>query len=78
LRISYHDRFVFFHTAKFFCLAIALDQEGGLGFIHQNMYTERQAEEVRRVKKHESGVVTDQTTVLPTTTLREVQELTES
>jgi IMP dehydrogenase len=41
------------------------------------MSIERQAEEVRRVKKHESGVVTDPQTVLPTTTLREVKELTE-
>ena len=58
-------------------LAIALAQEGGLGFIHKNMSIERQAEEVRKVKKHESGVVTDPQTVLPTTTLREVKELTE-
>ncbi|MDN5987184.1 MAG: IMP dehydrogenase, partial [Hafniaceae bacterium] len=40
-------------------LAIALAQEGGIGFIHKNMSIERQAEEVRRVKKHESGVVKD-------------------
>ncbi len=58
-------------------LAIALAQEGGIGFIHKNMSIERRAEEVRRVKKHESGVVTDPQTVLPTTTLREVKELTE-
>lgn len=55
-------------------LAIALAQEGGIGFIHKNMSIERQAEEVRRVKKHESGVVTDPQTVLPTTTLREVKK----
>ncbi|MCE1787459.1 IMP dehydrogenase, partial [Enterobacter hormaechei] len=36
-------------------LAIALAQEGGMGFIHKNMSIERQAEEVSRVKKHESG-----------------------
>ena len=52
-------------------LAIALAQEGGIGFIHKNMSIERQGEEVRRVKKHESGVVTDPLTVLPTPTLRE-------
>lgn len=58
-------------------LAIALAQEGGIGFIHKNMPIERQAEEVRRVKKHESGVVTDPQTVTPGTTLREVKALTE-
>lgn len=58
-------------------LAIALAQEGGLGFIHKNMSIERQAEEVRRVKKHESGVVTDPVTVTPETTIREVQEMAE-
>ena len=41
------------------------------------MSIERQAEEVRRVKKHESGIVTDPQTVLPTTTLHEVKALTE-
>lgn len=58
-------------------LAIALAQEGGIGFIHKNMPIERQAEEVRRVKKHESGVVTDPITVTPETFLREVQAMTE-
>ena len=58
-------------------LAIALAQEGGIGFIHKNMPIERQAEEVRRVKKHESGVVTDPITATPETSLREVQAMTE-
>ncbi len=58
-------------------LAIALAQEGGIGFIHKNMPIKRQAEEVRRVKKHESGVVTDPITVTPETSLREVQAMTE-
>ena len=58
-------------------LAIALAQEGGIGFIHKNMPIERQAEEVRRVKKHESGIVTDPITVTPETSLREVQAMTE-
>ena len=48
-----------------------------MGFIHKNMSIERQAEEVRRVKKHESGIVSDPQTVLPTTTLHEVKALTE-
>uniref|UniRef100_T1ICF2 IMP dehydrogenase n=1 Tax=Rhodnius prolixus TaxID=13249 RepID=T1ICF2_RHOPR len=58
-------------------LAIALAQEGGIGFIHKNMSIERQAEEVSQVKRHESGVVVDPQTVTPTTTLREVKALTE-
>ncbi|MBK5074539.1 IMP dehydrogenase [Budviciaceae bacterium BWR-B9] len=56
-------------------LAIALAQEGGIGFIHKNMSIERQAEEVRRVKRHESGIVSDPITVTPETTVREVKEL---
>jgi IMP dehydrogenase len=56
-------------------LAIALAQEGGVGFIHKNMSIERQANEVRRVKKHESGIVQDPITVLPTATIRDVIDL---
>lgn len=58
-------------------LAIALAQEGGIGFIHKNMSIERQAEQVQRVKKHESGVVTEPQTVTPETTLQQVKILTE-
>ncbi|WMQ73142.1 MAG: Inosine-5'-monophosphate dehydrogenase [Sodalis sp.] len=57
-------------------LAIALAQEGGIGFIHKNMSIEHQAEEVGRVKRHESGVVTNPQCVTPNTTLSEVKELT--
>lgn len=57
-------------------LAIALAQEGGIGFIHKNMSIERQAEEVSRVKRHESGVVTNPQCVTPDATLSEVKELT--
>jgi len=56
--------------------AIALAQEGGIGFIHKNMSIELQAEEVRLVKIHESGVVAKPVTVSPTTTLGEIKELT--
>src|SRR5471030_2434606 len=57
-------------------LAIALAQEGGIGFIHKNMSIERQADEVRRVKKHESCGVTDPKTVTPSIALSEVKEIT--
>ena len=57
--------------------AIALAQEGGIGFIHKNMSIEVQAEQVRLVKIHESGVVATPVTVSPTTTLGQIKELTE-
>ncbi|MEE9319387.1 MAG: IMP dehydrogenase [Granulosicoccus sp.] len=56
-------------------LAIALAQEGGLGIIHKNLSVERQAGEVSRVKKHESGVVTEPITISPDNTIREVIEM---
>lgn len=56
-------------------LAIALAQEGGIGFIHKNMSVENQANQVKRVKKHESGIVQDPVTVLPTATISQVIEL---
>src|SRR6185437_6018217 len=46
-------------------LAIALAQQGGLGFIHRNMSLERQAEEVDRVKRSESGMIVDPITIQP-------------
>jgi IMP dehydrogenase len=57
-------------------LAIALAQEGGIGIIHKNMTAESQAREVRRVKKYESGVISDPITVGPDRTIREVLDLT--
>ena len=57
-------------------LAIALAQEGGLGFIHKNMTAEQQAAHVRKVKKYESGMVSDPVTVRPTTTIGEIKKLT--
>ncbi len=59
-------------------LAITIAQEGGIGFIHKNMSAEAQAREVLRVKKYESGVITDPITVTPDKTIREVMELTRS
>jgi len=56
-------------------LAIALAQEGGLGFIHKNMTIAEQAAHVRKVKKYESGMVSDPITVSPDTTLGEIRAL---
>ncbi|ANJ68486.1 IMP dehydrogenase [Halothiobacillus diazotrophicus] len=57
-------------------LAIALAQEGGIGIIHKNMSPAKQAEHVRQVKKHESGVIKDPITVPPQTSIRDVLKLT--
>lgn len=46
-------------------LAIALAREGGIGIIHRNMSIERQAEEVDRVKRSESGMIVDPVTIEP-------------
>ena len=46
-------------------LAIALAQQGGIGIIHRNMSIERQAEEVDRVKRSESGMIVDPITMAP-------------
>ncbi len=57
-------------------MAIAMAQEGGLGIVHKNLTPGRQAEEVRRVKKFESGIISNPITVGPDTTIREVLALT--
>lgn len=57
-------------------LAIALAQEGGIGIVHKNMSAAEQAEQVRRVKKYEAGVIKEPITVTPDTTIRQVLELT--
>ena len=44
-------------------MAIAVAREGGLGFIHKNMSIQRQAEQVRRVKRSESGMILDPVTL---------------
>src|SRR5881397_609188 len=46
-------------------LAIALAQQGGIGMIHRNMTVDRQAEEVDRVKRSESGMIVDPITISP-------------
>jgi len=57
-------------------LAIALAQEGGIGIIHKNLPARAQAAEVAKVKRHESGILKDPITVLPTMTVRDVVEIT--
>ena len=57
-------------------LAIAMAQEGGIGIIHKNMTIEEQATEVRKVKKHESGVVKDPITIDASATVGDLLELT--
>jgi len=57
-------------------LAIAVAQEGGIGIIHKNLSIEAQAREVSRVKKFESGVVTEPITISPGTTISQVLDLT--
>ena len=57
-------------------LAIAMAQVGGIGMIHKNMTIEQQAAAVRKVKKYESGVVKDPVTVSPSTTVRELVQIT--
>ena len=63
-------------TVTEFQLAIAIAQEGGIGVVHKNLSIEDQAGQVNRVKKFESGVITDPITVAPDITIREVLEIT--
>ena len=63
-------------TVTEYRFAIAIAEQGGLGIIHKNMSIQHQAEQVRRVKKFESGVVKDPITVSPTTSIGEVLNLT--
>lgn len=56
-------------------LAIALAQQGGLGIVHKNLSIERQAEEVDKVKRSESGMITDPITIRPDAPIREAEEM---
>jgi len=53
-------------------LAIAIAQQGGIGIVHKNMSVADQVNEVRKVKKHESGVITDPVVITSDTTIKEV------
>ncbi|HET7222385.1 MAG TPA: IMP dehydrogenase, partial [Rhodanobacteraceae bacterium] len=57
-------------------LAITMAQSGGIGVIHKNMTVERQAAEVRLVKKFEAGVIRDPLTVGPLTSIGQVMQIT--
>jgi IMP dehydrogenase len=56
-------------------LAIAIARQGGLGFIHRNMTIERQAEEVDKVKRSESGMIVDPVTIAPEMSVRQALEI---
>ena len=57
-------------------MAIALAENGGMGILHKNNSIEEQAAEVRAVKKYESGVVRDPSTIQSTKTISELMQLT--
>ena len=56
-------------------LAIAMARQGGLGFVHRSMSIDRQAEEVDRVKRSESGMIVDPVTISPELTVREAMDI---
>jgi IMP dehydrogenase len=56
-------------------LAIVMAQEGGIGIIHKNMSIKKQADEVRRVKRYESGIIRDPITIASTATIKDVLNL---
>ncbi len=59
-------------------LAIALAQEGGIGFIHKNLSIENQAREVEKVKRSENGVIVDPITLPPSATIAMARQLMRS
>ena len=58
-------------------LAIGIARQGGLGIIHRNLTIDRQAEEVDRVKRSESGMIVDPVTISPDITIRQALEIME-
>ena len=56
-------------------LAIALAREGGLGILHKNMTAEKQADQVRKVKRSESGLIVDPITLKVDATIGDAQRL---
>ncbi|MCI5061261.1 MAG: IMP dehydrogenase [Alphaproteobacteria bacterium] len=58
-------------------MAIAMAQSGGMGIIHRNLSVEQQAEEVRRVKRYESGMVVNPITIAPDASLADALNMME-
>ncbi|WP_454932697.1 IMP dehydrogenase, partial [Actinomyces oricola] len=56
-------------------MAIAMARQGGIGILHRNLPIESQAQQVRRVKRSESGMVSDPVTVGPNATIAELDSL---
>ncbi|TAL29350.1 IMP dehydrogenase [Phenylobacterium sp.] len=56
-------------------LAIAMAQSGGIGVLHRNLTVDEQADQVREVKRYESGMVINPLTIGPETTLGEVRQI---
>jgi IMP dehydrogenase len=57
-------------------LAIAMAQNGGIGVLHRNLTVEEQADQVREVKRYESGMVINPLTIHPDTPLSEIRQIT--
>lgn len=62
-------------TVSEYKMAIAIAVEGGLAFIHKNMTIEQQVEQIRRVKRHESGLIVDPITLKPTDSLAQAHQM---
>lgn len=56
-------------------MAIAMARQGGMGILHRNLSIEDQAQQVRQVKRSESGMISDPVTIGPDSTLAELDEL---
>ena len=57
-------------------MAITLAGEGGIGIIHKNMSIDEQAQQIKRVKKYESGVIKDPITANPSMSVKEIYDIT--